>query len=62
MDGKPVPRIIDFGLAKATALPGQTLFTRAFLGTPGYMSPSKQIPNCTMLTRAPMSTPRRSAI
>src|SRR5207245_9753836 len=45
---KPVPRIIDFGLAKATqtALPGQTLFTQvgAFLGTPGYMSPEQADP------------------
>jgi eukaryotic-like serine/threonine-protein kinase len=48
VDGKPVPRIIDFGLAKATAtaLPGQTLFTQvgAFLGTPGYMSPEQADP------------------
>src|SRR5262249_1025938 len=44
VDGKPMPRIIDFGLAKATAmLPGETLFTQAgaFLGTPGYMSPEQ---------------------
>jgi tetratricopeptide (TPR) repeat protein len=49
VDGKPVPRIIDFGLAKATqtALPGQTLFTQvgAFLGTPGYMSPEQADPD-----------------
>ena len=48
VDGKPVPRIIDFGLAKATAttIPGQTLFTQvgAFLGTPGYMSPEQVDP------------------
>jgi len=48
VDGMPVPRIIDFGLAKATAtaLPGQTLFTQvgAFLGTPGYMSPEQADP------------------
>jgi serine/threonine protein kinase len=48
VDGKPVPRIIDFGLAKATqtSLPGQTLFTQvgAFLGTPGYMSPEQADP------------------
>ena len=48
VDGKPVPRIIDFGLAKATAtaIPGETLFTQvgAFLGTPGYMSPEQVDP------------------
>jgi WD40 repeat protein/TPR repeat protein len=45
VDGKPVPRIIDFGLAKATTapLPDQTLYTRfgQFMGTPGYTSPEQ---------------------
>src|SRR5499427_7900617 len=44
VDGKPMPRIIDFGLAKAMAplIPGQTLTQiGAFLGTPGYMSPEQ---------------------
>jgi non-specific serine/threonine protein kinase/serine/threonine-protein kinase len=45
VDGKPMPRIIDFGLAKAMSplFPGETLFTQvgAFLGTPGYMSPEQ---------------------
>jgi non-specific serine/threonine protein kinase/serine/threonine-protein kinase len=48
VDGKPAPRIIDFGLAKAIApsLPGETLFTQVgtFLGTPGYMSPEQADP------------------
>jgi non-specific serine/threonine protein kinase/serine/threonine-protein kinase len=48
VDGKPMPRIIDFGLAKATspALPGETFFTQvgSFLGTPGYMSPEQADP------------------
>jgi non-specific serine/threonine protein kinase/serine/threonine-protein kinase len=48
VDGKPMPRIIDFGLAKATAppVPGETLFTQVgvFLGTPGYMSPEQADP------------------
>jgi non-specific serine/threonine protein kinase/serine/threonine-protein kinase len=45
VDGRPVPRIIDFGLAKATAqeLAAETLFTQAgaVMGTPGYMSPEQ---------------------
>jgi eukaryotic-like serine/threonine-protein kinase len=49
MDGKPVPRIIDFGLAKA-ATPqavAETMFTQvgAFVGTPGYMSPEQADPS-----------------
>jgi eukaryotic-like serine/threonine-protein kinase len=49
VDGKPRPRIIDFGLAKTAApqAPGETLFTQigAFLGTPGYMSPEQADPD-----------------
>jgi len=45
VDGKPVPRIIDFGLAKTldSASDVQSLYTRAggFVGTPGYMSPEQ---------------------
>jgi len=48
VDGKPVPRIIDFGLAKAVTptIDGQTLFTQAggWVGTPGYMSPEQADP------------------
>ena len=48
VDGKPVPRIIDFGLAKASApqVAGETLFTQLghFVGTPGYMSPEQADP------------------
>jgi serine/threonine protein kinase len=48
VDGKPMPRIIDFGLAKAMSptLLGEALFTQvgAFLGTPGYMSPEQADP------------------
>ncbi len=44
-DGKPVPKVIDFGIAKAieTRLTEKTLFTelRALLGTPAYMSPEQ---------------------
>lgn len=44
-DGKPVPKIIDFGISKATAqkLTEKTLFTRygQMVGTPQYMSPEQ---------------------
>src|SRR5580704_13929503 len=43
VDGKPMPRIIDFGVAKATSqkLSPGTVFTRvgAVIGTLNYMSP-----------------------
>jgi len=49
VDGKPVPRIIDFGLAKTATprLDGQALFTQVggFVGTPGYMSPEQADPS-----------------
>jgi eukaryotic-like serine/threonine-protein kinase len=48
VDGKPVPRIIDFGLAKAISEQPQrgTLVTRdgGLVGTPGYMSPEQMDP------------------
>jgi hypothetical protein len=44
-DGVPVPKIIDFGVAKATGEPltSKTLFTgfSAVVGTPEYMSPEQ---------------------
>ena len=44
-EGRPVPRVIDFGVAKATVerLTDRTLVTRAgqVLGTPEYMSPEQ---------------------
>jgi serine/threonine protein kinase len=44
-DGKPVPKVIDFGIAKAVnrQLTEKTLFTRyaQMIGTPTYMSPEQ---------------------
>jgi tetratricopeptide (TPR) repeat protein len=44
-DGVPVPKVIDFGIAKATngRLTDKTLFTafEQFIGTPAYMSPEQ---------------------
>jgi tetratricopeptide (TPR) repeat protein len=44
-DGKPVPKIIDFGVAKATSqrLTEKTMFTSygQMIGTPAYMSPEQ---------------------
>jgi eukaryotic-like serine/threonine-protein kinase len=48
VDGKPTPRIIDFGLAKVIGpqAAGETVFTQAggFVGTPVYMSPEQVDP------------------
>jgi serine/threonine protein kinase len=44
-DGVPLPKVIDFGIAKATQgkLTDKTLFTafEQFIGTPAYMSPEQ---------------------
>jgi WD40 repeat protein len=45
-EGVPIPKIIDFGIAKATAdqrLTDKTVFTafEQFIGTPAYMSPEQ---------------------
>ena len=47
VDGKPVPKIIDFGVAKALTqkLTAATMFTRVgtMVGTPEYMSPEQAL-------------------
>ncbi len=47
-DGVPVPKVIDFGIAKATSgqqLTDKTVFTafEQFIGTPAYMSPEQAV-------------------
>src|ERR1700722_4900843 len=45
VDGEPAPRVIDFGLARASVRPidQESMFTQrgVFVGTPGYMSPEQ---------------------
>lgn len=47
LDGRPIPKIIDFGLAKALGqkLTAHTMFTRvgSLVGTPEYMSPEQAL-------------------
>ncbi len=47
IDGKPVPKVIDFGIAKAVEgrLTDNTVFTayEQFIGTPAYMSPEQAV-------------------
>ena len=56
VDGKPVPKVIDFGIAKATGasrLTENTLVTRVdrLMGTPAYMSPEQAEPGMDIDTR-----------
>jgi len=56
VDGNPVPKVIDFGIAKATGesrLTENTLVTRMdrLMGTPAYMSPEQAEPGMDIDTR-----------
>jgi eukaryotic-like serine/threonine-protein kinase len=53
IDGKPMPRIIDFGLAKAVGAEFEETMTRAghWVGTPGYMSPEQADSSADVDTR-----------
>ncbi|MBN2161977.1 MAG: serine/threonine protein kinase [Pontiellaceae bacterium] len=55
-DGVPMPKVIDFGIAKAAlddAVSGEADFTRVepFVGTPAYMSPEQSQPGVDVDTR-----------
>jgi eukaryotic-like serine/threonine-protein kinase len=57
VDGKPVPKVIDFGIAKATGesrLTDNTLVTQMdrLMGTPAYMSPEQADSGMDIDTRA----------
>lgn len=57
-DGRPVPKVIDFGLVKAIgpeSLTDRTIYTRfaAMIGTPAYMSPEQaEMTNVDVDTRS----------
>ena len=67
-DGTPVPKIIDFGIAKATTdqrLTDKTLFTafEQFIGTPAYMSPEQAtLSGLDIDTRSDIYSPGRPAL
>ena len=66
-DGRPVPKVIDFGVAKAAGQPltDKTLVTGlgAVVGTPEYMSPEQaELNNLDVDTRSDIYSPGRAAV
>ncbi len=54
-DGRPVPKVIDFGIAKAVRQPASLSITgdlRSLMGTPEYMSPEQLAGGADIDTRA----------
>ena len=67
LDGVPLPRVIDFGIAKATgqSLTDKTLFTgfAQLIGTPLYMSPEQaELSAVDIDTRSDIYSPGRAAL
>ncbi|HZW11049.1 MAG TPA: serine/threonine-protein kinase [Phycisphaerales bacterium] len=59
VDDKPVPKVIDFGIAKAIGpqSPGATMTVEGhFIGTPAYMSPEQVTGGAVMDTRSDVYT------
>ena len=66
-DGVPVPKVIDFGIAKATEgrLTDATVYTQLhqFIGTPAYMSPEQaEMSGLDIDTRSDIYSARRVAL
>ena len=66
-DGRPVPKVIDFGVAKAAGQPltERTLVTGlgAVVGTPEYMSPEQaELNQLDIDTRSDIYSPGRPAL
>ena len=66
-DGVPVPKVIDFGIAKATQqeLTDKTVFTQfqQFIGTPAYISPEQaEMSGLDIDTRGGHLQPGRAAL
>ena len=66
-DGRPVPKVIDFGVAKAAGQPltEKTLVTGlgAVVGTPEYMSPEQaELNQLDIDTRSDIYSPGRPAL